>query len=144
MAVTIYLTANVSDVVQFLLDNGGDPRNVGEDYIEAYVPVSLLGVLSERPGVIRVREIVPPTPEYGPITSQGVALHRANAWHTAGFTGQDVKVGIIDVGFEDIRSLMGRELPATVVGRCFYQLWVGASNPTFLFVTVPIATTTAQ
>ena len=59
VAVTIHLTANVSDVVQFLQDNGGDPRNVGEDYIEAYVPVSLLGVLSERPGVIRVREIVP-------------------------------------------------------------------------------------
>ena len=52
-AVTIYLTGNVDDVVSFLEDNGGDPRNVGEDYIEAYVPVSLLGPVSEQPGVIR-------------------------------------------------------------------------------------------
>ena len=43
IAVTIHLSANVDDVVRFLEDNGGDPRNVGEDYIEAYVPVALLG-----------------------------------------------------------------------------------------------------
>ena len=60
VAVTIYLSENVDDVAQFLEDNGGDPRNVGEDYIEAYVPIPLLGPVSEYPGVIRVREIVPP------------------------------------------------------------------------------------
>ena len=60
VAVTIYLSGNLDDVVKFLEDNGGSPRNVGEDYIEAYVPVSLLGQVSERPGVIRVREIAPP------------------------------------------------------------------------------------
>ena len=62
VAVTIYLSGNVDDVVKFLEDNGGSPRNVGEDYIEAYVPLSLLGQVSERPGVIRVREIAPPEP----------------------------------------------------------------------------------
>ena len=60
VAVTIYLSGSVDGVVAFLEENGGDPRNVGEDYIEAYVPVPLLGPVSERPGVIRVREIVPP------------------------------------------------------------------------------------
>ncbi len=65
VAVTIYLSGNVDDVVSFLEENGGDPRNVGEDYIEAYVPVSLLGPVSEQTGVIRVREIVPPQPGQG-------------------------------------------------------------------------------
>ena len=60
VAVTIYLSGSVAGVVAFLEENGGDPRNVGEDYVEAYVPVSLLGPVSDRPGVIRVREIVPP------------------------------------------------------------------------------------
>ena len=60
VAVTIYLSGNVDEVVRFLEDNGGSPRNVGKDYIEAYVPVTLLGPVSERPGVIRVREIIPP------------------------------------------------------------------------------------
>ena len=62
VAVTIYLSGNVDEVVAFLEDNGGDPRNVGEDYIEAYVPVTLLGQTSEQPGVLRVREIIPPQP----------------------------------------------------------------------------------
>ena len=63
VAVTIHLTSNVDQVLLFLEDNSGDPRNVGKDYIEAYVPVSLLGPVSEQPGVIRVREIVPPQAE---------------------------------------------------------------------------------
>ena len=62
VAVTISLSGNVDEVVAFLEENGGDPRNAGEDYIEAYVPVPLLGPVSELPGVIRVREIIPPAP----------------------------------------------------------------------------------
>ena len=64
IAVTIHLSGNADadEVAAFLEKNGGDPRNMGEDYIEAYVPVSLLGPASERPGVIRVREIIPPEP----------------------------------------------------------------------------------
>ena len=62
VAVTIYLSGGVDEVVAFLEENGGDPRNVGEDYVEAYVPVTLLGPVSEQPGVLRVREIVPPEP----------------------------------------------------------------------------------
>lgn len=60
VAVTFHLSGDVDGVVAFLEENGGDPRNVGEDYIEAYVPVALLGPASELPGVLRVREIVPP------------------------------------------------------------------------------------
>ena len=63
VAVTVHLSGNVDELdelVAFLEENGGDPRNVGEDYVEAYVPLMLLGPLSERPGVLRVREIVPP------------------------------------------------------------------------------------
>ena len=62
VAVTIYLSGSVDGVVAFLEDNGGDPRNVGEDYVEAYVPVALLGPVSERPEVLRVRQVVPPEP----------------------------------------------------------------------------------
>ena len=65
VAVTIYLSGGVDEVVAFLEENGGDPRNVGEDYVEAYVPVTLLGPVSEQPGVLRVREIVPPDPGRG-------------------------------------------------------------------------------
>ena len=124
VAVTIYLSGNVDDVVKFLGDNGGDPRNVGEDYIEAYVPVSLLGPVSERPGVLRVREIIPPEPAQGalPIAGHGPPVHLSVLWNAAGYSGQGVKVGIIDLGFEGFGSLMGTELPATVQARCYMDL----------------------
>ena len=43
-------------------DYADDPRNVGEDYTESYVPMPMLGPVSERPGVIRAREIILPAP----------------------------------------------------------------------------------
>ena len=122
VAVTIYLSGNVDEVVSFLEDNGGDPRNVGEDYIEAYVPVTLLGQLSEQPGVLRVREIVPPQPAYGDFTSQGVQAHLSESWNLAGYSGQGIKVGIIALSFEGFSGLMGTELPTTVVARCYTEM----------------------
>ena len=127
VAVTIYLSGNVDEVVRFLEDNGGSPRNVGEDYIEAYVPVTLLGPVSEQPGVIRVREIIPPQPAQSTpqIAGHGPQAHLSEAWNQAGYRGQGVKVGIIDYwGFEDFSGLMGTELPATVVARCYTDIGV--------------------
>ena len=126
VAVTINLSGNVDAVVSFLDDNGGDPRNVGEDYVEAYVPVSLLGPLSEQPGVIRVREIIPPEPGQVAqrVAGHGPPVHGSAAWNREGYTGRGVKVGIIDVGFEGFRGLMGTELPATVVARCYTETGV--------------------
>ena len=60
IAVTIHLSGHVNEVVIFVEDSGGDPRNVGKDYFEAYVPVPLLRPVSERPGVIKATEITPP------------------------------------------------------------------------------------
>ena len=123
VAVTIYLSGNVDDVVKFLEDNGGSPRNVGEDYIEAYVPVSLLGQVSEQPGVIRLREIAPAEPAQSAqrVAGHGPPVHGSSAWNQAGFGGQGVKVGVIDsnFGFNDFSGLMGTELPSTVQARCY-------------------------
>ena len=126
VTVTINLSGNVDAVVSFLDDNGGDPRDVGEDYVEAYVPVSLLGPLSEQPGVIRVREIIPPEPDQVAqrVAGHGPPVHGSAAWNREGYTGRGVKVGIIDVGFEGFRGLMGTELPATVAARCYTETGV--------------------
>ena len=121
VAVTIHLSGHLPNLVQFLDDNGGDPRNVGRDYIEGYVPVTLLGQLSEQPGVLRVREIVPPLASQIPqqIIGHGPPVHGSVAWNDEGYSGQGVKVGVIDAGFDGFRDLMGTELPATVRARCY-------------------------
>ena len=130
VAVTIYLTGNVAEVVSFLEDYGGDPRNVGEDYIEAYVPVWLLGPVSEQPGVIRVREIVPPEDSFGPITSQGVRAHGSPDWNRNGYTGEGVKVGVIDsfFGFAGYSSLIGTELPVPAGVKCYTSVGVSTNK----------------
>ena len=71
-----------------------------------------------------MREITPPQPEYGNLTSQGVQAHLSEAWNQAGYSGQGVKVGIIDIGFKDLTSLMGTELPATVQAKCYTDIGV--------------------
>ena len=60
IAVTIYLSGNVNGVVSFLQTNNVNPSNQGTDYIEAFVPIRLLGTLSQQTGVLRMRMIQPP------------------------------------------------------------------------------------
>lgn len=129
VAVTLYVTEGYAqDIWDWLEQSGASPRNIGIDYIEAYVPVSLLPSASDREGVVSVRTIVPPQPAQGAVVSEGVAAHGVPAWHAAGLKGRGVKIGVIDVGFKDFRSLMGTELPSTVEARCYTDVGVFTSN----------------
>ena len=120
VAVTLYIIEGYADAVTSYLEaNGASPRNIGADYIEAYVPVSLLVEASRHEGVLSVRTIVPPQPDQGTVVSGGVAAHGVPAWHAAGFKGRGVKIGVIDLSFEGFAGLMGSELPATVNARCY-------------------------
>ena len=58
--VTIYVTGDVNAVATFLTSNGASVQNIGNTYLEASVPVALLGEVSQRPGVIRVEPIAGP------------------------------------------------------------------------------------
>jgi len=126
--VTFYTeVGRVEDVREYLEDNGIFVRNVGEDYIEAHVPPSQLGAASEQPGVLRVDAVVPALPprptSANPnpaVISDGVGIHGADAWHGAGFRGENVKVGVIDSGFEGFARLQGTQLPPNVVARCYF------------------------
>ena len=121
--VTFYVEADhLDDVRQYLEDNGIFVRNVGDDYIEAHVPPSMLAVASGQEGVVGVDTVIPPRPSQSQpkAISQGVGLHGADAWHNAGYRG-GVKVGVIDYGFENFRRLMGSELPRNVMARCYFK-----------------------
>ena len=129
--VTFYIEPErVADVHEYLETNDIFVRNVGEDYIEAHVLPSMLGVASEQPGILRVDTVIPPRPAQSQnrVISQGVGLHGADAWHNVGYRGASVKVGIIDGGFERFRQLQqGGELPSNVVARCYFD---GPRQPT--------------
>ena len=129
VGVTLYITeGHAQDIWDWLEESGASPRNMGANYIEAYIPVSLLAEASQEEGVVSVRTIVPPQPAQGVVVSEGVAAHGASAWHNAGYKGQGVKIGVIDVGFEGFRGLMGTELPESVEARCYTDIGVFTSN----------------
>ena len=120
VAVTLDIIEGYADAIASYLEaNGASPRNIGAEYIEAYVPVSLLAEASEQEGVVSIRSIVPPQPDQGSVVSGGVAAHGVTSWHAAGFKGRGVKIGVIDVSFKGFAGLMGSELPATVNARCY-------------------------
>ena len=125
VGVIILLSGNVGGVVAFLEANGATNINAGEDYIEAFVPVLLLGQASEQPGVLRVDQIQPPGETQGTpqVTGQGPGVHGSRAWNDAGYSGQGIKVGVIDRGFSGFSDIMGTEVPATVEARCY--IWLG-------------------
>ncbi len=93
------------------------------DLVQADVSPELLRRLSSHPGVAAVRR-----PSYAPrpaprsgrvqsmaaagsLTTEGLAAMNAPAWHSAGYTGQGVKVGVIDAEFGGWDTLRGSELP---------------------------------
>ena len=123
VAVTLHITEGYADaIVAFLEDNGASPRNIGADYIEAYLPVSLLPEASEQEGVINISTIIPPQPAQGAVVSEGATVHGATAWHDAGLKGQGVRIGIIDNGFQGFNALMGTEVPSNVEARCYVDV----------------------
>ena len=62
-----------------------------------------------------------PTPTPGIYTSEGVAAHGVTPWKTALYEGKGIKIGIIDSGFDNLRNLMGTELPLAyqVESQCY-------------------------
>ena len=64
-----------------------------------------------------------PTPT---VVSQGLELHNVDSWHTDGYKGQGVTIGIIDGGFVGYNTV-GKELPTPAHVRCYASK---ASSPT--------------
>lgn len=99
--------------------------------IEVLLPVlesggedSLITNLSGLEHVVRIR--LPSTIEgkHVPFSQLRVEIESlsvigADSWHAQGFTGQGVKVGVLDLEFDGYRSLLGTELPDTVITQCF-------------------------
>ena len=122
VAVTFHIEEDyVRDIWDYLQANDIPAREPLEDehFIEAEVPVSLLALASELPGVIVVKPIVPPQPAQFSVGGQGATAHGARAWHSAGYRGQGVKVGVIDLEFQGFGGLQGSELPSSVRARCY-------------------------
>ena len=125
VSTTIHFDEGYADAVsEFVTDNGGSVQWRGERYIAAHIPVGLLVSVSRLEGVGKIRELPAPilpqeVSERGDsAASEAHSWNGVSAWHSAGYRGQGVKIGVIDAGFEGFVWLMGSDLPSSVRWYC--------------------------
>ena len=121
VGVSIRLSGDPAQTLALLKDQDITPRHIADDYIEAFVPLSLLPALSKQDHVLRVDLIIPPLTPALPqqVPGNGAAPHNSSSWHQAGYTGSGIKIGVIDLGYDGAASLLGTELPADPPLRCY-------------------------
>ncbi len=114
----------VPGLIKAIEASGGQYQGHYKDLVQALVPLGTVEALAARPDVRFVREPQRAVPAEtgapsGPVdtmavTSEGVAVSNAPAWHTAGFTGEGVRVAVVHSGFAGYADLLGTELPDKV------------------------------
>jgi hypothetical protein len=83
--------------------------------VHAAVPVDKLDAVAALPWVAAVRPVSRPQVDAGPITSEGVALHRADIAQRIGLTGHGQRVGAMSDGVTHLADSVAKgELPPDV------------------------------
>jgi hypothetical protein len=123
IGVEVVVDPSTAEQMSRWLREGGAADVAGHGgVIGADVSVALLAALEQNPLVSWVRRPavfaipepwlrgVAERPKSG-ITTEAIDTINAGAWHADGFTGQGIKVGVIDIEFFGWQTLVGDELP---------------------------------
>jgi hypothetical protein len=99
---------------------GGIVTDINGNMVFATFPIDKMSDLAVSNNLYRLRT---PYRSYPDAISEGVSVHNVNNEHSQGFTGQGIKVGVLDCGgFSGYDSLLGTELPSSVT------LWSGGES----------------
>ncbi|MCZ7553090.1 MAG: hypothetical protein B6D39_01025 [Anaerolineae bacterium UTCFX2] len=125
-------TTDTDQLAASLEEHGIIVTTVSGNLIDISIPVEVLraSLESDQPGrmfmeisglqhIIRIRLPVPAQNDVGAVETEGVGVIGAYEWHAAGFTGAGIKIGVLDVGFDGYKDLLGTELPANVLAKSF-------------------------
>lgn len=126
-------TTETAELVKQLEERGVIVLTVGGNLMDIAIPLSLVdeAMQSEDPAslftdisglehVVRLRLPLRNTSESLLLPAEeALPIIGADVWHSAGFTGRGVKIGILDLGFNGYKNLLGKELPANVVVQSF-------------------------
>jgi pSer/pThr/pTyr-binding forkhead associated (FHA) protein/subtilisin family serine protease len=133
ITLTVDEVDNALPVVEELRAAGITVEGSYRERINIGVPLSLIEQLSAEQGVdmlferltqmehiIRLELPLANRPDRAPqVEGEGVSIVGAHAWQAAGFTGQDIRIGVLDLGFDGYRDLLGSELPESVTASSF-------------------------
>ena len=120
--VLVTAEGSTAEIKEWLLLSGATGVISAGNLVEAYVSVEMLKTIGADERVVFVRKPLyyqpgpEPEPSFvtkaGSYQTQGVAAMNAGAWHSAGYSGEGLRVAIIDNGFEGYNGLLGSDLPA--------------------------------
>ncbi len=117
--------AGLQRAIQAVAESGGEVTKIGSDaaLIQGWLPVTALEAVAAHDDIYRIHRpaelIYLEHPQAGSVTTEGLAALNGPAWHTAGYRGAGVKIGIIDGGFLGYTGLLGTDLPASVTAKNF-------------------------
>jgi len=102
-----------------LVSYGATIEAISRHLIRAKIPISrLVEIADEVDGISYIR--LPHTPLPGSVISEGVVLTNAVDYHSAGYEGQNTKVAVIDLGFNELEMVQNvGELPSNVITKDF-------------------------
>jgi hypothetical protein len=125
-------TEDTEPLAQELVAKGYEVTAASGNLMDIAIPIELLAdaVENDRPEelfqgisglehIIRIRLPVISIQDEGSVQTESVPVIGADVWQAAGITGQGVKVGVLDRGFDGYRSLLGSDLPANVTVQSF-------------------------
>lgn len=79
----------------------------------------LLAGITNLPHIRRIRLPKVSIVDQGGVRTESVPRIGALDWQTAGITGKGVRVGVLDLGFDGYKPLLGVDLPPSVTARSF-------------------------
>jgi hypothetical protein len=102
-----------SSSARFAAVPGASPPQAG--LVHAAVPADKLDAVAGLPWVAAVRPMLKPQVDVGPVTSEGVKLHRADIARRIRLTGRGQRVGAMSDGVTNLAESVAKgELPANV------------------------------
>lgn len=127
VTVRVDYSGSESTARQSVTRAGGRILVSGGTTFKVDLPAAALRGLARAPGIVSVRELIPPAPLA--VKSQGVASTNANTWHAQGLTGIGVKVAVVDFGFAGrAEAIAVGDLPGNAIIKNYCSSFDGAGS----------------
>ena len=111
-------TSHLITSIMVQIENlGGYIEGVDGPCIQSFLPLSSVQLLAD---LSSIRYLRIPVKMKHLVTSEGVSKTGANHWHSIpAYRSDAANICILDLGFEGYESLLGNELPSSVITRSF-------------------------
>ncbi len=95
------------------------PLDLLEASLESDEPGQIFMDISGLEQIIRIQLPIRAIEDVGSIETEGTAVIGSDKWNAVGLTGKGVKIGVLDVGFDGYKVLLGSDLPDSVQTQSF-------------------------